>query len=111
MHKFAEKASIAALAASQQGKYREVSKKLFEKYNKLNDKMIKKLVEEAGCDMTKFDKAYQDPALKKMISRDMKLGRQVKVRGVPALFINGKLAKKRSLQDLTRMVQRELKDS
>ena len=111
MHKFAEKASIAALAASQQGKYLEVSKKLFEKYNKLNDKMLKKLVGEAGCDMNKFDKAIQDPALKKMITRDMKLGRQVKVRGVPALFINGKLAKQRSLQDLSRMVQRALKDS
>ena len=109
MHKFAQNASLAALAATKQDKYREISKVFFKNYTKLNDETIRKYAEETGLDMQKFDKDYKDPSLNEIISQDMSLGNKVKVRGVPALFINGRSAKKRSLPDLSQMVEQELK--
>jgi protein-disulfide isomerase len=111
MHKFAEKASIATLAAAKQGKYQGITKILLKNYKKLNDKTIIKYAEEIGLDMEKFNKAYNDPSLKKIVKQDMKLGKKVKVRGVPAIFINGRTVKKRSLNDLSQMVESELKKS
>ena len=109
MHKFAEKASIAALAAAKQNKYQELTKALLADFKKLNDETIKKHAEATGLDIEKFNTAYNDPSLKKHIQQDMKLGSSVGVRGVPALYINGRLAKDRSLQGFSRMVEQELK--
>jgi predicted DsbA family dithiol-disulfide isomerase len=110
MHKFAEKASIAALASAKQNKYKELTKVFLANYKKLSDETIKKYAEEVGLDIEKFNKAISDPALKKQVQQDMKLGSSVGVRGVPALYINGRLAKDRSLQGFTRMVEQELKE-
>ena len=111
MHKFAEKASIAALAAAKQNKYQEITKILLKNYKKLNDNTIKKHAEETGLDIEKFNKAYNDPSLKKIVKQDMNLGRKVKVRGVPAIFINGRTVKSRTLKALSQMVESELKKS
>jgi len=75
----------------------------------LNDDNIKKFAEEVGLDMDKFNKAYNDPSFKNKVNQDIKLGRQISVRGVPAIFINGRTAKKRSLDGLSQMVDQELK--
>ncbi|MCP4716978.1 MAG: hypothetical protein GY868_17775, partial [Deltaproteobacteria bacterium] len=40
MHKFARKASIAALAAAKQDKYNEMTKSLFKEYKKLSDDKV-----------------------------------------------------------------------
>lgn len=109
MHRFAEKASIAALAAARQNKYQELTQALLKDFKKLNDETIKKHAEAIGLDMEKFNTAYNDPSLKKHVQMDMQLGSGVKVRGVPALFINGRVAKERSLQGFSRMVEQELK--
>lgn len=109
MHRFAEKASIAALAAAKQDKYQELTKVLLDDYKKLNDETIKKHAEEVGLDMEKFNIAYNDPSLKKHVQKDIRLGSSVKVRGVPALFINGRVAKQRSIQALSQMVEQEIK--
>jgi predicted DsbA family dithiol-disulfide isomerase len=109
MHKFAEKASIAALAAAKQNKYKEITKVFLANYKSLNDATIKKHAEEVGLDMEKFNKAINDPAFKKQIKQDMKLGSSVGVRGVPALYINGRLAKDRSFKGFSKMVEQELK--
>ncbi len=109
MHKFAEKSSIAALASAKQNKYKELTKVFLVNYKKLSDETIKKHAEEVGLDMEKFNKAINDPALKKQVQQDMKLGSSVGVRGVPALYINGRLAKDRTLQGFSKMVEQELK--
>lgn len=108
MHKFAEKASIAALASAKQNKYQELTKALLADFKKLSNETIKKLAEANGLDMEKFNKDINDPALKKQVQKDTKLGSSVGVRGVPALYINGRLVKDRSLQGFSRMVEQEL---
>lgn len=109
MHKFAVKASMAALSASKQGKYLEVTKILLKNYNKLNDTTINQYAEEVGLDMEKFKHDIADPFFKKKIQQDVKLGQHVKVRGVPAIFINGRLIKNRSINSLTSIIEKELK--
>jgi len=59
--------------------------------------------------MTQFNKDINDPALKKQVKEDMNLGSSVGVRGVPALYINGRSVKDRSLKGFSRMVEQELK--
>ena len=59
--------------------------------------------------MHKIGKDYSDPSLNKIIDQDISLGNQLKVRGVPTLFVNGRSVKKRSLSDLSQMVEQELK--
>lgn len=109
MHPFAKKASLAALAASKQNKYPEITKVLMSNYKNLNDKTIRKYAEEVGLDMKGFDKDCSDPSLRRIISQDMKLGAKMKVRGVPALFINGRGVKNRSFNTLSNMIESELK--
>ena len=111
MHKAAEIASIASLAAAKQNKCLELSQLMFKDYKKLNDALIRTLAEKAGLDMAAFDKDIKDPALKKTITAEMKLGKTVGVRGVPALFINGKPTKRaRSAPALSKMIEQEIKE-
>jgi protein-disulfide isomerase len=109
MHKFAEKASLAALAAARQGKYEELTTVLLKNFKSLNDETIKKHAKEVGLNMEQFTNNMNDPALKKQIQEDMRLGNSVKVRGVPTIFINGMTAKQRSLEGFSQMVEQELK--
>lgn len=108
MHRYAESASLAALASAKQQKYQQITKVFFENYKNLNEDTIKKYVEEAGIDMKAFDTAYNDPSLRKIIREDSNLGVKFKVRGVPTLFINGRRVKDRSLNALSEMVNQEL---
>jgi len=109
MHKFAEKASLAALAGARQNKYQEITRALMSDFQNLSDESIKKQAETAGLDMTKFNAAYNDPALKKQIDEDKQLGMSINVRGVPAMFLNGRVVKDRSIQGLSNMIDEELK--
>jgi len=109
MHRFAEKASLAALAAARQNKYQELSGALMSDFQNLSDESIQKHAETAGLDMTKFNAAYNDPTLKKQIEEDKQLGMSINVRGVPAIFLNGKAVKDRSVQAFNQMIDEALK--
>lgn len=109
MHRFAEKAALAALAAAKQNKYQELSSALLSDFQNLNDESIKKQAETVGLDMAKFNAAFNDPALKKQIDEDRQLGMNMSVRGVPAIFLNGRVVKDRSIQGLSNMIDEELK--
>jgi len=58
--------------------------------------------------MAQFEKDRNDPKLKQQVQDDIRLGREVGVRGTPTIFINGRLVKERSLQAMTRMIDEEL---
>lgn len=109
MHKFADSAAIASLAARNQGKFWPLHDKLFANYNKLNDVMIRELAESVGLDMARFDKDIVNPALRQEIAADTQLGTQAGVRGTPAVYINGKQLKDRSFKGFKQMIDSELK--
>ncbi len=107
-HKFARKAAIASLAASKQKKYREISDIFFQNFRKLNDETIKQYSEEIGLDMEEFNKALNDTSLDDIVNFDVKQGIQLKVQGVPTIFINGRRVKNRSLDAMSEMIEKEL---
>ena len=110
-HKFARKAATAALAAHKQGKFSEFHDELFENYRKLSDVKIQEIGKDLGLDLERFKKDMMDPAIQKLIIRDVKNGREAGVRSIPTVFINGKRLKNRSLQGFQRMIDAELKRS
>ncbi len=109
MHPYAEKAALASLAAGKQNKFKEVSEIYFKNFKNLNDETIKNLAQQAGVNIDKFNKDREDESLKKIINDDLSLGRRIGIRGVPAVFINGKAVKNRSIEALSQMVEQELK--
>lgn len=108
MHKAAKPASYAALAAAKQGKYQEISTVLFKNYKTLNPGSIKKYAQQVGLDMAAYEKDIRSPAIRKMVALDTRDASRFKVRGVPAIFINGRAAKGRSLADFERIIKKEL---
>ena len=108
-HKYARKASKAALAANEQGKFLEFHRRLFENYNVLNDDKIQDIAKELDLDMEKFNKDTTSSVFQNLINRDVRNGKKIGVRGTPTIFINGKLLKNRSLQGFIRIIEMELK--
>ena len=113
-HKQAKKASLYVLAAERQGKYHEMSNKIFENYRglKTNEDLPRQYAEEFGLDMVKFDKDMQDPALEARINKEMN---QMKQSGmprmsVPKFLINGKEPQgKRDIANYSAIIDAELK--
>ena len=59
--------------------------------------------------MGRFNKAMQDPSIKKLIARDITEGQQAGIEGIPAVFINGKFLQRISMQDIEDLIEAELK--
>ena len=109
MHKFAKAAAIASIAARNQGKFWPLHDQLFANYNKLNDALIRQLAEGVGLDMARFDQDMADPALQQEVAADMQLGGKAGVRGTPAVYINGRQLKDRSIKGFKKMINTELR--
>jgi protein-disulfide isomerase len=108
-HKFARKAAAAALAANEQGKFWELHIKLYKDYKALNDAKIQEIAQNLGLDMEKFTRDMASSAIQKLITRDFNDGRGVGVTGIPTVFINGKVMKRRNLQGFQQVIAAELK--
>ena len=109
MHKFAQQAAIAALAADKQGKYADLSRVMFENFRALNEELLQKLAGEVGLDMEKFEQDRKDSAFTKQLNDDRQLGKVAGVRGVPSLFINGVAVKDRSFEGMSATIDALLK--
>jgi protein-disulfide isomerase len=108
MHSFAKAAALAALAAHTQGKFFEYHQKLFANYAGLNDTKLQELAMEISLDKEKFNKDMTSPTLLAVIERDLNEGRKMGVRGIPAIFVNGKSLEDRSLRGFQSMIDGEL---
>ena len=113
-HKQARKASIYALAAERQGKYMEMSDKIFANYRQLksNEDLPRQYAQELGLDMVKFDQDVKDPALDARIEREMQQMKQSGIprMSVPKFLINGKEPQgKRDVANYSAVIEAELK--
>ena len=108
-HKYAEKAAKAALAAEKQGKFWEFHDALFLHYKLLNDTKIRDIVAELNLDKDKFAKDWEDPVIAAKVKQDLDEGIKAGVRGVPAVFINGRTLKKRDIAGFSNAIDTELK--
>jgi protein-disulfide isomerase len=107
-HKFATKGAIGAMAAHEQGKFWEFHDLLFKNHSKLDDKMIEGFATQLGLDKEAYDNKIKDPAVLGQVRNDYNDGIQAGVRGTPALYVNGRKIKNRSLQGFQELIDREL---
>jgi protein-disulfide isomerase len=108
IHKFAMNASIAALAANQQGKFWEYHSEIFKNYSKLSDAKFEEIAQSLELNMEQFKQDMQNPALAAMVQRDLKDGIAAGVRGTPSIFINGRVLQQRSLPGFKKVIDEEL---
>ena len=108
-HKFARRAAAVALAAGRQGKFWECHEKIFENYRTINEAKVQEIAAEIGLELERLNKDSRDPAIDKLINRDVINGRQSGVRGTPAIFVNGKRLNNRSLAGFQQAINAALK--
>lgn len=108
MHRNAEAAAIAGLAADRQGKFWPYHDLLFEHYNRLNPQKIAELAKQAGLDLAQFERDRRDKQLARQVQEDIRQGKEIGVRGTPTIFINGRRVKERSVREMKRMIEEEL---
>ncbi|HKY33981.1 MAG TPA: thioredoxin domain-containing protein [Candidatus Polarisedimenticolia bacterium] len=89
IHRFAEPAARASLAAARQGKFWEMHQRLFDNYRALDDASLKKYAQEIGLDMARFERDLTDPAVAQEVARDAEEARTLGVEGTPTFFLNG----------------------
>ena len=107
-HKYAETAARAALAADKQGKFWEFHDKLFQNANQLNDEKVREIAKALNLNVEQFEKDWQAGETLTKVQSDIEQGRQIGVRGVPAVFINGRQLKQRNLEGFSAIIDKEL---
>jgi len=107
-HKFARKAAAAALAAERQGKFWEFHDELFKHYRNLSDKKILNIAQGLGLDVDQFNKDRMDPTILGKINLDYEEGQKIEVKGIPAVFMNGRRIKNRDMRNLKDMIEKQL---
>ena len=107
-HKFAARAAAAALAAGSRGKFWEFHDRLFSDYNRLNEQTIRDIARGLGFDMAEFEKQMNDSGILARVRQDTQDGIQAGVQGTPAVFINGRPLRDRTLEGFQVLIAKEL---
>jgi len=90
MHPHAGLASLASLAAQEQGRFWPLHDQMFGHYRELSSEHILAWAQELGMDMPKFKASLENPKYRTVVEKDMEDGQFAGVNGTPAIFINGK---------------------
>ena len=111
-HKQAYKAAQYALAAHEQGKYKEMMRAIFADYKKLksNEDLPLEIAQSLGLDMNKFIQDFSSDKIKKQIDLEIK---QFKNSGIPRLavpkfLIQGKEPQGRDINAFSAIIDAEL---
>lgn len=89
-HKDAPLASLATLAADEQGKFWPFHDKLFASQPKIQREFLLQYARELGLDTRRFETSLNNAAGKPVIDADLADGQALGVTGTPAFFINGR---------------------
>lgn len=89
-HEHSKSAAQAALAAAQQGKFRQMHDELFAKAPQHDRDYVFGYAKSLGLQMDKFEAAYNDPAIQSQIKSDVAQGEQAGVDSTPTLFFNNR---------------------
>jgi protein-disulfide isomerase len=111
MHKEAEPAARAALAAFNQGKFWEFHDKLFADQKNLNRESYLKHARDLGLDIVRFTRDMSELSVTtaKMIEADKSEANSLGVTGTPAFFVNGRyLSGARPFEDFAKLIDETL---
>jgi len=92
MHKHADDAALAALAAHRQGAFWPMHDRLFElaEQRALTSDVYEQLARELGLDVQRFRKDFADPTLAAELEADQDLAETFGASGTPNFFVNGR---------------------
>ncbi|MBN2382770.1 thioredoxin domain-containing protein [bacterium] len=107
-HQFSLEAALAALAAGRQGKFGPFHKELYANAKVLNEEKLTEIAQKLGLNLDQFNKDRQDPALNDIVQRDIRDGRDLGIRGVPTVLINGKIFQISSEQGFMEAISQEI---
>jgi protein-disulfide isomerase len=88
VHPDSRSAAQAALAAHEQGKFKEMHDKLFEESPRHRRDNVMEYARGLGLDMARFEKAYD--AVSPQVTSDVQQGDAAGVNSTPTLFFNGR---------------------
>jgi protein-disulfide isomerase len=90
MHVHAEAAARAAFAAGQQGKFWEMEHLLFERQEHLEQADLERYAHMLRLDLAKWKVDMDSAAAKERLAQDRKLADDLKLKGTPTIYINGR---------------------
>ncbi|WP_171054534.1 Na+/H+ antiporter NhaA [Roseovarius arcticus] len=85
----ADRASLAAIAAGQQGKFWEMHQVLFRRGQTFAENDIEDLAQEIELDMAQFERDLTSDSVKTHLAKDCELAKAANVARTPTLFIEG----------------------
>ena len=89
-HQHGEPAARAAFAAGLQGKFWEMEHLLFERQEHLEDQDLDRYAQVLRLDIAKWKSDMALPAVNDRVTHDHLLGEQLKLKGTPTIYINGR---------------------
>lgn len=110
MHKMAQPAAKAALAAHEQGKFWDFHDQLFAQKNLTKDS-FNQIATALGLDIAKFEKDMASPKIMAQLQKDLRDAQKAGVTGTPSIFINGRVPKQRTLRGFQAIIDNELRKS
>ncbi len=110
-HVHGEPAARAAFAAGQQGKFWEMEHLLFQQQQHLEDGDIERYARVLRLDIPKWKADMASPAVKDRIAADHGLGEQLKLKGTPTIYVNGRELDVEAGEVLADRVAQELGES
>jgi protein-disulfide isomerase len=110
-HEMSRPAAMAAYAAQQQGKFWEYHHRLYEKFNELTPEFLVETAEALELDMEKFEADRTSPQAMAAVQKDIADAREAGVRGVPAVFVNGRSLRNRSIEGFQELIEKALADA
>lgn len=87
LHPRAVAASLAALCASDQGKYWQMHDVLFENQREMSDEQITSYAESAGLDVATFTECMDSGKYDEQVQRDLAEGREMGIGGTPSFAL------------------------
>ncbi len=108
-HKFSVKAALTAYAAHLQGKFWAIHDELFKNQEQLSDEKIDEIVRAAGLDIERLERDRRSLQASQHVQEDYNEAIRIGVRGVPAVFINGKRLRDRGFESFAAAIEKELK--
>ena len=115
IHKNSLLASMTAICANEQGKYKEIRTTLYKEQknwsNSTNpEKLFLQYIEQENLDKTKFENCINNPATKRKILESTQLGEKLNIQDTPTFLINDKkIIGAQSYEVLKTIIDSELK--
>jgi protein-disulfide isomerase len=109
MHSYARNAAAAALAAYKMGKFWEFSEALYENTYQLSDEKVREIATGLGLNPDEFEKEMKSEKTREKIDRDIIEAEKAGATGTPAVFVNGRRLRDRSLEGFQDIIDTQLK--